>query len=322
VTPEFRFIETNGINLRAAVAGEGPLVVMVHGFPESWYSWRHQIGPLAAAGFTACAIDVRGYGGSDKPQAVDAYSMANMTADIAGVVDALSPGKPAVLIGHDWGAPIVWHTAVLHPSKVRAVAGLSVPYYALPPLPLNQLFKMRFTDQGQFFYMAYFQQEGVAEAEFEADVRGALRRLYFASSGNSEGRWGRLGKPHDEPMLAGLPDPDAFPAWLSDADIDYFVAEFERSGFRGPINRYRNFERDWALMEATPDRTIRQPSLFLAGDRDMVPKMFGDTDVAARMREIMTDLRGVHFIPGIGHWTQQEAPEITTGYLIDWLATL
>jgi pimeloyl-ACP methyl ester carboxylesterase len=323
--PEFRMIDANGIKLRAAVQGEGPLIVMVHGFPESWYSWRRQMGPLAAAGFTACAIDVRGYGGSDKPHAVEAYAMKEMTADVAGVIDVLSPGAPAVLVGHDWGAPIVWHTAVLHPRKVRAVAGLSVPYYALPPAPLNHIFKAMFTDQGRFFYMAYFQQEGVAEAEFEADVRGALRRLYYASSANSDGRWSAREKPVGEPMLQGLADPDPFPSWLTPADIDYFVGEFERSGFRGPLNRYRNFERDWAMMSAVEDRVVRQPSLFIAGARDMVLKMFGDGDVEtikARMRDTCSDLRGVHIIPNAGHWTQQEAPDQTTGFLIDWLARL
>lgn len=325
MTPDFRMIETNGVKIRAAVQGEGPLVVMVHGFPESWYSWRHQMGPIAAAGFTACAIDVRGYGGSDKPQAVEAYSMQELTADVAGVVEALSPGKPAVLMGHDWGAPIVWHTAVLHPDHVRAVAGLSVPYYALPPAPLNQIFKAMFTDQGKFFYMAYFQQEGVAEAEFEADVRGALRRLYYASSANSDGRWGSMSKAATEPMLQGLDDPNPFPSWLSAADIDYYVGEFERSGFRGPINRYRNFERDWQLMNSVPDRVLHQPSLFAAGEKDMVLKMFGDgaiEGITARMHETMSDLRGVHLIPNCGHWTQQETPNDTTRILIDWLATL
>ncbi|MEZ5996327.1 MAG: alpha/beta hydrolase [Hyphomonadaceae bacterium] len=322
---EFRNIEANGVRLRAAVQGQGPLVVMVHGFPESWYSWRHQMGPLAAAGFTACAIDVRGYGGSDKPHEVDAYSMANMTGDVAGVIDALSPGAPAVVIGHDWGAPIAWHTAVLHASKVRAVAGLSVPYYALPPAPLNHIFKAMFTDQGKFFYMAYFQDEGVAEAEFEADVRGALRRLYYASSANSDGRWGGMDKPVGEAMLQGLEDPDPFPAWMSGADIDYYVGEFERSGFRGPINRYRNFERDWEMMSSVPDRVIHQPSLFVAGAQDMVLKMFGDGNIdtmTANMQAVMSDFRGARIIPNCGHWTQQEAPEATTGHLIDWLATL
>jgi pimeloyl-ACP methyl ester carboxylesterase len=248
--------------------------------------------------------------------------MQNMAADVAGVIDALSPGRPAVLIGHDWGAPIVWHTAVLHPSKVRAVAGLSVPYYGQPPMPLNQIFKAMFTDQGKFFYMAYYQQEGVAEAELEADVRDTLRKLYFAASGDSHGRWGGREKPVDEPLLVGLVDPDPFPSWLTPADIDYFVGEFERSGFRGPINRYRNFERDWTLMNGVADRIIHQPSLFIAGERDLVLKMFGDTDVVKRLRENLSDLRGAHIIPRIGHWTQQEAPAETTGYLIDWLATL
>jgi pimeloyl-ACP methyl ester carboxylesterase len=323
--PEFRIIDANGIKIRAAMQGEGPLIVMVHGFPESWYSWRHQMAPFAAAGFTACAIDVRGYGGSDKPRAVEAYAMKEMTADVAGVIDALSPGKPAVLIGHDWGAPIVWHTAVLHPGKVRAVAGLSVPYTPLPPAPLNQIFKAMYTDQGRFFYMAYFQDEGAAEAEFEADVRGALRRMYYASSADSHGLWSRREKPVGEPMLLGLEDPDPFPSWMTPADIDYYVGEFERSGFRGPINRYRNFERDWAMMKAVEDRVVHQPSLFVAGAQDMVLKMFGSGDVeaiTARMREACSDLRGVHIIPDTGHWTQQEAPDETTGILIDWLARL
>jgi pimeloyl-ACP methyl ester carboxylesterase len=322
---EFRMIATNGIRVRAAIQGEGPLVVMVHGFPESWYSWRHQMAPLAAAGFTACAIDVRGYGGSDKPQAVDAYTMTNMTADVAGVIDALSPGKPAVVIGHDWGAPIVWMTALLHPTKVRGVAGLSVPYTGQPPAPLNHIFKAMYTDQGKFFYMAYFQNEGVAEAEFEADVRGSLRKLYYAASAQADGRWGNNHKPVDEPMLKGLPDPDPFPAWLTPGDIDYFVNEFQRSGFRGPINRYRNFERDWAMINAVEDRKIHQPSLFIAGAQDMVLKMFGDGNpdtLINVMREHLTDFRGAHIVPGAGHWTQQEAPEATTGHLIDWLATL
>lgn len=320
--PEFRMIDANGIKLRAAVQGDGPLVVMVHGFPESWYSWRHQMAPLAAAGFTVCAIDVRGYGGSDKPHAIEAYSMQNMTADIAGVIDAIAPGQPAVLIGHDWGAPIVWHTAVLHPKKVRGVAGLSVPYYAQPPAPLNHIFKAMFTDQGKFFYMAYFQEEGVAEAEFEADVRSTLRRMYYGASGDADGRWGAREKPHGEPMLVGMVDPDPFPAWLTPADIDYYVGEFERSGFRGPINRYRNFERDWTMMNGVADRVIHQPSLFIAGEHDLVLKMFGDRDVGEGLRQTLSDLRGIHIIPRAGHWVQQEAPEATTGHIIDWLATL
>ncbi|MFV0438167.1 MAG: alpha/beta fold hydrolase [Desulfopila sp.] len=327
LNPEFRIITTNGIEVRAAIQGQGPLVVLVHGFPESWYSWRHQIAPLAAAGFTVCAIDLRGYGGSDKPYPVDAYTMKEMTADVAGVIDALSPDQPAVLIGHDWGAPIVWHTALLYPNKVRAVAGLSVPYRGVPPEPLNRIFKKNFTDQGKFFYMAYFQDEGVAEAELEVDVRDSLRRMYFAASADSAGHWGAPGKPLGEPLLKGLENPDPFPAWLSAGDIDYYVGEFQRSGFRGPINRYRNYEPDWQLVQALPDPVIYQPSLFVAGAQDMVLKMFGFHEGAtaamqASVGKFLADLRGVHLIPDCGHWTQQEAPEQTTRILIDWLSNL
>lgn len=324
MSPIFRTIETNGIKLRAAVQGEGPLVVMVHGFPESWYSWRHQMAPLAAAGFTACAIDVRGYGGSDKPYPVEAYDLETITNDIAGLIDVLSPNAPAVLIGRDWGAPLVWNTALAHASKVRAVAGLSVPHFGPPPVSLKQIIKAMFTDQGRFFYMDYFQDEGVAEAAFEADVRGGLRKLYFGGCGESGLTWGGKEKQAGDALLDGMVDPEVFPSFLSAADLDYLVGEFTQSGFRGPLNRYRNADRDWAFMRSLADSVIHQPSLYIVGDRDLVLKMFGGdaASAEARMRQTTSDLRGVHVLPGIGHWTQEEAPEQVTGLLIDWLATV
>src|SRR5476651_561251 len=168
---DFPMIELADIRLRAAMQGSGPLVVMVHGFPESWYSWRHQMTPIAEAGFTACAIDVRGYGGSDKPPEVADYAMQHMTADVAGVIDALGGGEKAVVVGHDWGAPIVWNTALTRPDKVRAVAGLSVPYTGVAARSFRETYEEIFTARGKFFYQHYFQAEGVAEAELEADVR-------------------------------------------------------------------------------------------------------------------------------------------------------
>jgi pimeloyl-ACP methyl ester carboxylesterase len=157
-------IATNGINLRAAIAGEGPLVVLVHGFPESWAAWRHQIGPIAAAGYRVCAIDCRGYGGSDKPDAVESYDLESMTADIAGVVDAMGEGRPGILIGHDWGAYLVWHTALLHPDRVSAVAALSVPFIGVAEVALIDALKPVYSDRGRFFYQDYFQTPGIAEA--------------------------------------------------------------------------------------------------------------------------------------------------------------
>jgi pimeloyl-ACP methyl ester carboxylesterase len=319
MNPEFRVIETNGIKLRVALWGQGPLVLMVHGFPESWYSWRHQMGPIAAAGFTACAIDVRGYGGSDKPHAVEAYDIETLAGDVAGVIDALSPDAPAVLIGHDWGAPIVWSTALFHPSKVRAVAGMSVPYVGVGARPFLELVDELYTKRGAFFYQVYFQEEGVAEAEFEADVRAFLRKCYHAWSG--EGVWPR-DKKHGDALLVGLVDPDPFPGWLTPADLDYYVGEFERSGLRGPLNRYRNNARDHAQLSRLAGKKIEQPALFIAGDRDPVLRMFPGVDLVAVMRPNMGDLRAAHSLPGVGHWTQQEAPDLVSGHVIDWLATL
>lgn len=319
---DFRMIETNGIRVRAAVEGSGPLVVLVHGWPESWYSWRHQMKPLADAGYTACAIDVRGYGGSDKPHAVEAYSLKEITADVAGVVDTLSPGNPAVLFGHDWGAPIVWHTALLHPGKVRAVCGMSVPYTGRPQRPLTEVFDALFTQQGKFFYIAYFQKEGVAEKEFESDLSGTLRRVYYMASGDFRDSGLTVpDKKVGDTMTGGLPNPDPFPAWMSENDIAYFVKEFAGSGLRGPINRYRNFERDWTYM-ADRDGVIHQPALFIGGERDGVVGGQSADALAKAMAPHFDKLMGVTLIPKVGHWNQQEAPEETTRLMLEWLAQL
>jgi pimeloyl-ACP methyl ester carboxylesterase len=320
--PEFREVQVGELKLRCAMEGSGPLVIMVHGFPESWYSWRHQIGPIAAAGFTACAIDVRGYGGSDKPHPVADYAMEHMVADVAGLIETLSPEAPAVIIGHDWGAPIVWNTALIRPDRVRAVAGLSVPYMGVPTRSFRDIFEEVFTARGRFFYQQYFQAEGVAEAEMEADVRNSLRRFYYAISGDApDGTW-----PNDKPvratLLDRLPDPDPFPAWLTPADLDYFVGEFEASGFRGPLNRYRNHDADFIYLQAFSGRRIEQPALFIGGERDLVLSMMGRRDFVTAMRAEIPDLRGADVLPGCGHWTQQERPAEVNERLLAWLGGL
>jgi pimeloyl-ACP methyl ester carboxylesterase len=320
--PEFRTIDVGELKLRVAVEGSGPLVLMVHGFPESWYSWRHQLGPIAEAGFTAAAIDVRGYGGSDKPQPVADYAMEHMVADVAGAIRALSPDAPAVIVGHDWGAPIVWNSALTQPELVRAVAGLSVPYLGVPTRSLREIYEQVFTSQGRFFYQHYFQAEGVAEAEMQADVRGALRRFYYAISGDApDGTW-PTDKLVGDALLLRLPDPAPFPAWLTAADLDYYVGELERSGFRGPLNRYRNHDADFAWLQAFKGRKIEQPALFIGGERDLVLSMFGRNDFVPAMRAEVPDLRGWDVLPGCGHWTQQERPAEVNARLIPWLKGL
>ncbi|MDR3507874.1 MAG: alpha/beta hydrolase [Caulobacteraceae bacterium] len=319
---DFQTLALPHITLRAAVQGTGPLVVLVHGFPESWYSWRHQMGPIAQAGFTACAIDVRGYGGSDKPQAISAYAMEHMVADVAGVIELLSPNQKAILIGHDWGAPIVWNSALTRPDRVRAVAGLSVPYLGVPTRSFREVFEEVFTSRGKFFYQAYFQKPGVAEAELEANPRDSLRRFYYAISGDApDGTW-PSDKTTASTLLEGLPDPDPFPAWLTDADLDYFTHEFEASGFRGPLNRYRNHDEDFAYLSQFKGRGIEQPALFIGGERDLVLSMLGRGDLVAMMKAEIPDLRGADILPGCGHWTQQERPDEVTARLIPWLKGL
>lgn len=319
---DFTFVRLADVRLRVAVEGSGPLVVMVHGFPESWFSWRHQMKPVADAGFTACAIDVRGYGGSDKPPEVADYAMERMIGDVVGVIEALSPDKSVVLLGHDWGAPIVWNSALVRPDKVRAVCGLSVPYLGTPTRPFTEVFDELFTRRGRFFYQAYFQKVGEPEAEAEANPRDFLRKFYYALSGDApEGTW-PTNKTSEQRLLDGLVDPDPFPSWLKPEDLDYYVGEFERSGFRGPINRYRNHERDFEYLRTFAGRKIEQPALFIGGNRDLAFNMLGRGDPIAAMREHVTDLRGAAVLGGCGHWTQQERPREVNERLVRWLKSL
>ncbi len=315
-TPELRTIHANGLDHRVAVAGDGPLVVLAHGFPESWYSWRHQIAALAEAGFRVAAIDVRGYGGTDKPHAVEAYDMAALTGDVAGIIGALGADTAAV-IGHDWGAPIAWHTALLHPDQVSAVAGLSVPYTGRGQVPFTQVLRKVYKDR--FFYYLYFQEEGVAEAELEADVRTSLRRIYHSLSGDApKGSW-LADQAKGCGLLDVLIEPDGLPDWLGEDDLDYYVGEFDRGGFRGPINRYRNTERDWQALSPHHGADIQQPACFIAGTRDAVLSYVPGVDLIEIMRGRVRDLRGCHLIQGAGHWVQQERPEAVNTALIAFL---
>ena len=311
-----RSVLTNGINMHVAECGDGPLVLLVHGFPESWYSWRHQLPALAAAGYHAVAPDVRGYGRTDAPEPIEAYSMKQMTADMAGLVEALD-AQTAVIVGHDWGAPIAWHSALLYPDKFRAVAGLSVPYTPRLPIPPTQLFRQVFANQ--FFYMLYFQEPGVAEAELESDVRRAMPAFLYMASGDAPAGSFTI-KPKDSKFLDGMPEPEHLPPWLSQADLDYFIAEFERTGFRGGLNRYRNMDRDWEELPELADAKVRQPALFIAGDRDAVIAMMPNG--VETMKQYAPDLRGVVMLPGAGHWTQQERPNEVNDALIAFLKGL
>ena len=302
-------------------AGEGPLVLLVHGFPESWYSWRHQLPALADAGYRAVAIDVRGYGRSSKPMAVEDYRMVRHVADNVALVSALGEST-ATIVGHDWGAPIAWSSAMLRPDVFTAVAGLSVPFS--PPSEVRPLEMMRAIAGDEEFYIEYFQEPGRAEAEIEADVRGWLRGFYFTISGDAplpDPAAGTVGTiPHGAKMKDRFHQPDTLPAWLSEADVDVYAAEFEHSGFRGPLNRYRNVDRDWEDLAAWRGASIDVPSLFIGGDRDG-PTLMGAPAIAA-FGQTLPRLHASIILEGCGHWTQQERPDEVNAALVQFLGTL
>ena len=320
--PAFQTIETNGIRLRAVVQGSGPLCVLVHGWPESWYSWRHQIEPLCAAGFRVVVPDVRGYGGSDKPHAIEAYDMATMNADVIGLIDALGE-QQAILIGHDWGAPIVWTTAARFPQRIRAVVGMSVPHLGRGERPVIDVLKH--VNKDRFFYQVYFQEPGVAERELEADPAASIRKVYFAASGDAPPGQAGLSGVNRAPgakLLDHLIDPDPLPAWLSAEDVAYYAGEFARSGFRGGLNRYRNQERDHANLPELSQLKITQPALFIAGTRDAVLSFVPGIHLPDLMDPWYLDLRGKIMIEGAGHWVQQERPAEVNAALLAFLRAL
>lgn len=307
-----RRVATNGIELHIAEQGQGPLVLLLHGFPESWYSWRHQFAPIAAAGFHVVAPDMRGYGNSDKPEEITAYNQVEIVSDIIGLIPALGY-ESAIVIGHDWGAPTAWSCAAHYPEKVSAVGALSVPYSPRPdyrPLDmLKEIFK------GQFFYQLYFQEPGVAEAEFEKDIATALRKfLHLASAQTDIGLVAPKGP--EEDLLSSLPDPGQLGSWITPEDFNFYVEEFSRSGFRGPLNYYRNLNLGWELTAGLATK-IEQPAMFAAGEKDGVIMMAAH--VLEAMPEHVTDLRINELIPEVGHWTQQEGPAAVNDIILRFL---
>ncbi|GHG49225.1 alpha/beta fold hydrolase [Streptomyces griseocarneus] len=320
---EHRFVEVNGVRLHIAEQGSGPLVLLLHGFPECWYSWRHQFGPLAAAGYRVVAPDQRGYARSEQPEDVDAYSLLHLTGDVIGLIHALGE-ESAVVVGHDWGAPVAWTTALLRPDVVRGVAGLSVPHIPRGPVPpLVALRKVL----GDGFYQNYFQEPGLADGELAQDPTGTFRRILYSASGDSPATapprpWVI---PEGASVLDTMAEPDRLPSWLTEDDIRAFVREFDEHGeraFTGGLNWYRNIDRNWELLAPFAGRVIDVPALFMAGDRDLVRSFPGVDDLLAAPEATVPRLHRSITLPGCGHWTQQERPDEVNAALLDFLAHL
>ncbi len=320
-TVEHQIVAVNGIRLHVVTEGEGPLVLLVHGFPESWYSWRHQLPALAEAGYRAAAIDVRGYGRSSKPAAIDDYRMLGHIGDNVALVTALG-AEQAIVVGHDWGAPIAWNSALLRPDVFRAVAGLSVPFSpAGDTRPSDAFRRMGGTEE---FYIEYFQIPGRAERELEEDVRRWLLGFYFSASGDAPpigpGAGTMATVPHGGRLCDRFTYPETMPAWLAEADLDVYAGEFERTGFTGGLNRYRNVDRDWEDLSVFRGRPIDVPALFVGGDRDG-PTIWGAPAIE-RFGQTLPKLHDSIILAGCGHWTQQERPAEVTAALVDFLASL
>jgi len=312
-----RIVETNGIRMHIAEAGTGPLVVLCHGFPESWYSWRHQLAALAQAGFHAVAPDMRGYGQTDRPEAIDQYTLLHLVGDIIGLIDGL--GEPtAVVAGHDWGAPVAWHAALMRPDRVRAVIGLSVPFR--PRGAVRPTTVMPQTPDA-VFYQLYFQAPGVAEAEFERDPRATIRRVLLGASGAAAGAAAVGMVSRGGGFLDFERPPGPLREWLTEADIDFYAAEFTRTGFRGGLNWYRNIDRNWELLAAYARAKITVPALYVAGDADMVVRIAGMDRILASLRDAVPHLQTT-VLPGCGHWTQQERSREVNASMLEFLKTL
>ena len=319
-----RTIETNGIRVHCVEHGTGPLVVLCHGFPESWYSWRHQLQALGEAGFHAVARDMRGYGQTDRPRDIDQYTLLHLTGDMVGLLDAFGVDT-AVIAGHDWGAPVAWLAALLRPDRFRGVIGLSVPYR--PRGEVRPTTVMPQTEDA-VFYQLYFQTPGIAEAEFERDIRSTIRAALYWGSGDAMGNLDgsmaglRFMVPRNGAWLANRPNPGSLPTWLNETDVDFYVREFTRTGFAGGLNWYRNIDRNWELLRPLAGAQVRVPALYIAGDRDVVVSFPGMDQLIPNLSAFVPQLRGTIMLPGCGHWTQQERAQEVNATMIEFLRGL
>ena len=314
-----RRVATNGIELHVVEAGpkDGPTVVLCHGFPELAYSWRHQIPALADAGYHVLAPDQRGYGDSDRPSAIEDYDIHHLTDDLLGVLNEAGVEK-AAFVGHDWGSMVVGQMALLHPSRMTGVVAMSVPL--LPRGPMSPVALMRQVFGDSFFYILYFQEPGVADADLGADAGETMTRMLAGLSVQSDdpADIAGLANPDGRGFVDRLPQPGGLPAWLSQEELDHYIEVFTRTGFTGGINWYRNFDRNWETTPELAGAQVTVPSAFITGSADPVNLM----SPAAIMDGHVLDHRGNTIVEGAGHWVQQEAPEDVNAALLQFLGSL
>lgn len=310
-----RFVQSDsGLRMHVAEAGEGPLVLLLHGFPECWYSWRRQLVALAEAGYRAVAPDQRGYARTGGPAGAAHYTILHLAGDAVGLIGPLGADR-AVVVGHDWGAPVAWAVAQMRPDKVRGVVGMSVPHRPRGSRPPVEAMRRMF---GDGFYMVRFQEPDVPEAELDRDRAATFRRMLSAMSG--DGPAPALVAREGGGFLDALPEPEKLPAWLTADDVAAYVEEYRDSGFTGPLNWYRNLDRNWELTAAWHRAPIGPPALFVAGDRDVVATRA--RDAVGSMGDFVPNLTETVWLAGCGHWTQQERPDEVNEALLGFLGDL
>jgi pimeloyl-ACP methyl ester carboxylesterase len=297
-------VATNGIELGVRDEGEGRVVVLAHGFPELAHSWRHQVPVLVEAGYRVLAPDMRGFGASSRPSDVEAYDVLTVGRDLIGLLDAVGEDR-AIFVGHDWGATVAWQLAITHPDRVMAVAGMSVPFAPRPPVAPMSIFRRRLGDD---FYQAWFQEPGAADEAFARNVRRTLTIT------------GRLDAPQEwtAAWASRSGDPVTIAPWLTEDDLDVYAEAFERTGFTGGLNYYRNIDRNWALTEPFGERRIEQPAIFITGSEDLVRRFMPGRG----MESWLTDLREHLVLDGAGHWIQQERPAEVNAALLRFLQSV
>jgi len=319
-----RIVETNGIKMHVAEQGKGPLVILLHGFPEIWYSWRYQIPVLAEAGFHVVAPDLRGYGETEQPKDIDQYTLLHLVGDIIGLLDVLNE-ETAVIVGNDWGATLAWNAALLRPDRFKGIIALNVPMMPQPPIPPTTIFPQ---SENELFYTLYFQTPGVAEKEFEQDTRSTIHKLLYSASGDAGPREGNDRTPNpfnmvsrENGLLSALPMPK-ITSWLKEKDLNVYTEAFIKTGFRGGLNYYRNLDRNRELLSCFNGLKVMIPALFIIGSRDVGLSIPGMDQIISDMINLVPNLRQTIFLKDCGHWAQQERPEEVNSNIVSFLKSL
>ncbi|XP_004298141.1 PREDICTED: bifunctional epoxide hydrolase 2-like [Fragaria vesca subsp. vesca] len=314
---EHRTVRVNGINMHVAEKGQGQVVLLIHGFPELWYSWRHQIQSLASLGYRAVAPDLRGFGDTDAPADASSYTCFHVVGDLIALLDTVAGDQKKVfVVGHDWGALIAWYLCLFRPDRVKALVNLSVQYF--PRNPQRKILESMKAAYGEDYHFCKFSEflPGEIEAEFAqiGTARVIREFLTYRHPGPLFLPKGKgFGHPSDSPI--------ALPSWLSEADVNYYVGKFEKKGFTGGINYYRNSDRNWELLAPWTGAQVKVPVKYIVGDQDLVYNSLGAKDYIhnGEFKKYVPFLEEVVIMEGVAHFINQEKGDEISKHIHDFI---